>query len=430
MHKFRYQSLYYRREPRRRVQIHDQLQRARHIRASLEEAANLADALPSNNPSSSSEAMSILQSSLPQINQLVRLTEVLRGKGTIDNPEMEYEEWNEWTRYKNEVEEEERLREKRMIRRQLREFAKEKNDEIEINEELERRHDALIPKPSDNEQKLGAKVPAEEVYAYDNEPESDDEFIPQTSQFARSNSARARTQSESEDDLPMKSLSRKKSSYIRQKSDEGARKRPPEASQTLYTRQPAQAKKKAKVVDSGTVMRLTPGGTYVAVRKNPPQMKKTTNPDGATIMAKPIVSMATSSFRTIKVKAAPVKKDRPTKKCHYCRKPSIRYRNCNYWSLTGVKCLRKFCIDCLSSKYTLGDDVKSATNPNGKSIEEILLNPKLDAEWHCPGCLGTCQCDACVTQRKKDEEREKIKNEAARKSSRRSAMGNNYSYFF
>ena len=416
-----------RREHRRRVQIHDLLQRARRIRASLEESANLADALPSNNPSSSSEAMSILQSSLPQINQLVRLTEALRGEGTIDNPEIEYDAWNEWTRYKSEMEEEEGLREQRILRRQLREFATEKNADIEINEELEGRHDALIPKPRDDEQKFGAEGSAEEVYAYDYEPESDDEFIPQTSQFefARSNSARERTQSESEDDLPMKSLSRKKS-IKRQKSDEGARKRPPEASQTLYPRQPAQARRKAKA-DSGTVMRLTPGGTYVAART---KMKKTTNPAGTNIMAKPAVSTATSSVKTVKVKAAPVKKDRPTKKCHYCRKPSIRYRNCNYWSLTGVKCLKKFCIDCLSSKYTLGDDIKSTTNPSGKSIEEIILNPKLDAEWHCPSCLGTCQCDACVTQRKKDAERERIKNEAARKSSRRAAMGNNYSYFF
>ena len=103
--------------------------------------------LPSDSPSSYPRAMSILQSAIPDINRLVRLTEVIRGKQTIRDPEREYDSWNEWTRTRNKMEEEQRLREQRTLRRQLREFAIEKNPVLEVDEELERWHDSLITKP-------------------------------------------------------------------------------------------------------------------------------------------------------------------------------------------------------------------------------------------------------------------------------------------
>jgi hypothetical protein len=136
----------FRREPGRRLQIHDQLQRARRLRATLEEAADLAEMLPSISPLSYPRAMSILQSAIPDINRLVRLTEAIQGKQTIRDPEKEYDSWNEWTRIRNKMEDEQRLREQRALRRQLREFAIEKNPVIEIDEELERWHDSLITK--------------------------------------------------------------------------------------------------------------------------------------------------------------------------------------------------------------------------------------------------------------------------------------------
>ena len=89
--------------------------------------------------------MQILESTIPHINQLARLTEALRGNYTLE--EEEYNEWNEWAKMKDEEDEAQYMRDQRTIRRELRDWGRETNPDFEMDEELEKRHDALISKP-------------------------------------------------------------------------------------------------------------------------------------------------------------------------------------------------------------------------------------------------------------------------------------------
>ena len=133
-------------------------------------------------------------------------------------------------------------------------------------------------------------------------------------------------------------------------------------------------------------------------------------------------------------------------KCHDCKSVTNRHRVCSYWNLkglTGSKCGKVFCLECLQSKYTVGDDVRGSNDDNESgpfssnvsacaksTIEDIMQNPALDSEWHCPSCLGTCQCNTCVVQRKRDEEREMNRLEGERKSKRRTAAHSSYYNFY
>jgi hypothetical protein len=119
---------------------------------------------------------------------------------------------------------------------------------------------------------------------------------------------------------------------------------------------------------------------------------------------------------------------RGVKKCHDCKAAATRYRKCSYWHLTG-KCGKVFCINCLSSKYTLGDDVLSDDNPRGIPIDDIVQSGRHDSDWHCPSCLKKCQCKSCVNQRQREEEKERSRDQAERKSSRRSTQSD-FSNFF
>ena len=139
-------------------------------------------------------------------------------------------------------------------------------------------------------------------------------------------------------------------------------------------------------------------------------------------------------------------KPRSVTKCHDCKSVTNRHQVCSYWKptgITGTKCGKVFCLECLQSKYTVGDDVRGSNDDNESgpfssnvsacaksTIEDIMQNPALDSEWHCPSCLGTCQCNTCVVQRKRDEEREMNRLEGERKSKRRAAAHSSYYNFY
>ena len=455
--------LSFRREPGRRLQIHDQLRRARRLRATLEEAADLAEMLPSDSPSSYPWAMSILQSAIPDINRLVRLTEAIRGKQMMRDPERDYDSWNEWTRTRNKMEEEQRLREQRTLRRQLREFAIEKNPVIEVDEELERWHDSLITKPEcDGGLAAGGggdyDASGSETSGSDTENETNKVFS--SSQLADSNSnvggdtdftlvrnferKSNMTSATREVGISENSLSHAHDLHLQglvttncQDTSKGggfkedARKRPPESAHELLFEKSQQKRERTKTISAGHASnddrKMPPKIAHEFPPKKPHRKRKRVvqemNASAAmsaslptkksahavideitvcpTVLPNPIASMATSAGGA-----------GAAKKCHDCKKSTTNYRSCHYWTLTG-KCKKKYCVDCLSSKYplTMGDAVS-------------------DLEWHCPSCLGTCVCKACVVQRQKEEERVSRRNEAERKSSRRSAMGSSYSFFF
>lgn len=84
----------------------------------------------------------------------------------------------------------------------------------------------------------------------------------------------------------------------------------------------------------------------------PPAKKRPPEPDMVTSSPPPAAPTTTSGAK--KTSSAKALKDRPSKKFHDCKNPTTPYRHCNYWTFSGDNCGKSFCVNCLSSKYTLG----------------------------------------------------------------------------
>jgi len=83
-------------------------------------------------------------------------------------------------------------------------------------------------------------------------------------------------------------------------------------------------------------------------------------------------------------------KNKAARKCHYCRQSVTSFNTCGYWHITGNKCKKIFCSDCLP-KFGM----------------VITLN----SDWHCPSCVGKCDCSTCA----KERERESMRNASKRR---------------
>lgn len=393
------------------------------------------------------------------MNQLVRLTEALRGNYTLEDSN-EYDVWSEWAERQNELEDAQSKREQRAIRQQLRDFSREQNPGLQVEDELEAMHDSLIAKPKE----VDAQV---EQDATEEDPEEEDfgaQFYAQRKVVGATRASASKTQiqeeidvapdveeniyspgldsnAESDDDdfdgdeFRAKRRRRKSSNQRKKRTKEkssaqpapsvahkSAKRNAPTSDDIRDTSIASEAEKdhskKAKVEKSMPTEDEKP-----AARKSPPESNEVaTTSQTAERQSSPAAKSATATAARKPSSAPKSLKTRPLKKCHDCKKQSNKYRNCNYWKLSGNKCGKAFCTNCLSSKYSLGNDVLSPSNPSGIPIDEIVMCVALDVEWHCPSCLGSCQCSTCVKLRKKEEEREKSRLEASsRKSSRRSA---------
>jgi hypothetical protein len=409
--------------------------------------------LPNDSPSSYPQAMSILQSAIPDINRLVCLTEIIGRNQWLRDPEREYESWNEWTRDRNTTEEETRLRVQRGLRRQLREFALEGNPVIEVDAELERWHDSMINKPENNvdlaAREEGASSASEfETSEYESDNESTRVFSSFQSERAnRNEGSDTARELDINDSQSLRGLARasSKDGSTRGEYKEGGRKRSPEFSpESLSDRY-----QKKRGGNANEIATVSGGFASEEGEKKPPNIAHELLPnqphrevDQQGTKTSDLGANWSLSNTKEPPKKRPYKKksahwsvvdetrkggggikddDRahstkqgPPKKCHDCKNSSTNYRHCHYWTVTG-KCKKKYCIDCLSSKYPL-----------------TMVDTISDLEWHCPSCLGTCLCQVCTVQRQKEEEWERNRNEAERKSSRRSAAGggNSYSLFF
>jgi len=158
------------------------------------------------------------------MNQLVSLTQAIRGAHTNNyNSQFNINELNECINNKKQMEAEQLLSNKRMIRRQLREYALETNPKgsVVINKEMERAHDSLIYKPSDDTNMDDLEQEEPMVTAGDDE------------EYARSYSAssnRSRSQSfdssedddeDDDDDMPLISLSTAAATKVKKKKSRG-----------------------------------------------------------------------------------------------------------------------------------------------------------------------------------------------------------------
>lgn len=415
----------YRYEPSRRIKLHKQLVRARRLRAIIEDAAERADALPDSSSASYSQAMEILQSTVPYINELTRLTEALHGNYTLEDEE--YNEWNEWVAMKNKTEKEKLLRDERILRRELREWGKETNPNFEMDDELEQRHDSLICKsgiePKNAESAEEAKHSNDKKFTESPMRECRDRHINETQLVTMKLRSR-----ESEDSSKQPSMSKVKSKKSDDKNNQTAvkelkRKKSHDTDNQPSIRKVGRFKSNDRHNKNDAHTPLKRPSTDA---KQSSKKKKNTI-ERAQLKDPPELLLQESTKPSQPNHAANV---RAAKKCHDCREVKTRCRRCSYWQVTGTKCGKFFCVDCLSSKYSVGDDVFSESNPKGIPLNKIFENWKYDSEWHCPSCLKTCLCAVCIKQRQREEEKEKSREQGERRSSRRSTEQSDYSNFF
>ncbi|KAL9182262.1 hypothetical protein ACHAXT_012914 [Thalassiosira profunda] len=391
-------------EPARRRQLHDQLQRARSLRASLEEAADRADALPNDSPASCPTAMAILQESLPQMNELVRLTEALRGNQPIGDP-AEYDEWNEWTAKKNEEEGARGKRERQVLRRQLREFAREKNHGLKLDGELEKRHDSLMHKPTVGGHQRGVGYDDkrwEEYTPRESGGESDEEF-------ARKPRARRKRRHSPE-------RTRGTVGVVRVGDDGGI----PIRGRSTRTAKVARKMKRDESFDV-----VMSEDTPADQRKTPPEQLK----PPPELLAAPIPGAKSGWTEEEDEQVIQLHAQLGNNWIKIAQEMPGRsdqgVKNRWYGSLTSRgkrKPARKVKEEIVADEPA---SIPTASRKPSYTLGEGIA----DAEWHCPSCLGSCQCETCTKERKRKDEKEKSRSETGRSSSRRSA-GGTYSYFF
>lgn len=78
-----------------------------------------------------------------------------------------------------------------------------------------------------------------------------------------------------------------------------------------------------------------------------------------------------------------------SRKCHYCKKSSSAFRQCHFYFITGDKCRKCYCMECLVAHFDFKENKKMR-----------------DEDWHCPSCLGNCTCSVCVRKRERERARE------------------------
>lgn len=361
--------------------------------------------------------MNILQSSLPQLRQLEELTQSLEGGGYGNNNRSSNRNTVS-SKVKVDQDKDQMLREQRIIRQHLLEFVRESNPTAKIDNDKEEHHglllgDGMIMIPESNATAIMKKNP---VLGRDSIAVVPKRDTISTTSFKRGSSY-------SSEDRQRK----------RSKNDS--------INKQLYGVERVQGGKKSS-------SKMPAAGVAAAFARKDSQGIRSS--EGSASMTSIIARPPSTKLSHVKPRPTPAvpskaPKPRSVKKCHDCKSVTNRHRVCSYWNLkglTGSKCGKVFCLECLQSKYTVGDDVRgSDDNESGPSssknsavakstIEDIMKDPSLDSEWHCPSCLGTCQCNTCVVQRKRDEEREMNRLEGERKSKRRIAAHSSYYNFF
>ena len=199
--------------------------------------------------------------------------------------------------------------------------------------------------------------------------------------------------------------------------------------------------KERKVVRRKRVVKRRPPSTTNSHTSNSDSNSNTTKESAAAAAAAASVLAKKPRPTPAVPKKSPKPRGVKKKKCHDCKRVTNIHRVCSYWNLkgiTGSQCGKAFCLECLQSKYTVEDDARGSNNDKSglsssknsagakSTIEDIMEHPALDSDWHCPSCLGTCQCNTCVTQRKREEERRMNRLEGERKSKRRTAAHSSY----
>jgi hypothetical protein len=439
-----------RQEPIHRQQIHKQIEHSRRLRSSLEDAVAAVEALSSSSPPSElsqqqqqQEAMNILQSSLPQMLQLEKLTKALEGRGGGGAYHDSKSNWcnDDYCNSTGKImtcREEEKLekkqqqmeRDQRIIRQYLLEFVRESNSST-AEDDKELLHDSLTggwnvtSKVSSTAEMMRKEKPVWSFVDNSRVTASQRATLPKPTTLTNKTFKRGSTYSL--EDQPRRKRGSHDYSNATSRMHDGHLKFVQEGE-----------KKREKPSPGGAPQDDLLSGTFFS---RPPAF---TSSHTSASNNKAAAAAPTKNPPPVVSKKAP--KPRRAKQCHDCKTSTNRHRVCNYWKLsgfTGFKCGKVFCIDCLRSKYSVGDDVLGGGGGGGgdgdgdqsskyksKTIDDIVMNSTFDSDWHCPSCLGTCLCDTCVVQRKREGEREKNRGEGKRKSQRRTTAHSSYYNFF
>ncbi len=360
---------------------------------------------------------------MPEIHQLVRLTKLLDddekeeacspNDAAMNAAGIRSESGN----HLDEIEKQQQLRAGRILRRQLRQFAKERNPGLELDDELESRHDALIRRSKLSKESKARQVDDGTVDGKVASSGGDKTVLETDKEGSLVKLGSANAENESIKNHASETQEAE-SHYLKGGSDFAIR----ESRKRLAKEAIDDARAKPEACGTkGIVTEQKHRDKITHALLAPPQVKnaRTHQREHVSKSSVPANQKPAAAVSKTPTDAPPA--PLPPRKCHECKSMCSQYRSCHYWTWS-VKCTKKYCIPCLLSKYTLGPDVISDTNPCGIHLaDEIGINPEHDKEWHCP---------SCVSQRESEEERERMRNnEAGRKSSRKSAIGN-YSGFF
>jgi len=134
-----------------------------------------------------------------------------------------------------------------------------------------------------------------------------------------------------------------------------------------------------------------PPQTPAPVPSSPlPSKSKKIKTNSHVLNVKPSIIEKRPSITSSQEQVAPAPKPKPTtatqpkqakkpknilKKCHYCKVLKPDYLSCTFWHINGRQCKKHFCKACLQNNPKFEDKVQS--------------------DWHCPACLGVCDCDTC-----------------------------------
>jgi len=123
------------------------------------------------------------------------------------------------------------------------------------------------------------------------------------------------------------------------------------------------------------------------------------------------VSNSVNSTTNTKSNKTKHTKPAPMRKCHLCKKTSSNYHRCHFFFVNGNKCGKVFCHTCLTEKFEYSQE----------KYDDCIG----DQEWHCPSCLGKCNCVTCVRNRAWSERQTST---LSRRSKTRSSVESAYIY--
>ena len=362
------------REPQRKERLMGQLDLARRLRRDLEKAANRAE-----DPNTTTEkARQMIIDMTPTVNQLVSLTEAIRGNYTLDTEEDYHEEYNAWAQDDRYERDRQRKSSRSILRDQLRRMANPskkwpKRTEVKVSQSTASggslagsgqsvSHVAFGSKRDDQKDATKPRPITEAIANMKRKLEKDRTMVKRDAsrsrdasrQHSRSSSSSKKRRSEREEREPRVSSEPRPdiaTSMICPPSRTSSRKKPKHSSEQKAKSASSSAKKTLgtkvgkvrpdSVVSESITVSSKQSGTSTSSRKS--VAKASSSPTTA----------AKSSSSRHKTALGP-------KKCHNCKKSITKWVKCQYLLPTGSKCGKYYCDDCLTKDY----------GQNGKKIRE------------------------------------------------------------